>query len=289
MAFERHRHAICPALPRPSVDRDTLVRSIRAVYLTIEQLQLPFLAAAIAYYAFVSVLPLLIVTLTVTFTLTGETLVDRILEVAGGVLTPDAAAVLGQALRNSAGREGLTLIGLLVLLWTGLRVFRGLDIAFSRIYGFETPKPLLYQVRDASITLSAITLAIAATALASAVIPARLVPFSGVAGTLAMVVVLPFVFFPLYYVLPNCPLSVREALPGAVVAGFGWTALGTGFGLYAEFTSVQVYGLLGGVLLLVIWFYFAGLIVLLGATVNAHYGGYVEDRQLQQGALREDR
>jgi len=37
--------------------------------------------------------------------------------------------------RRFGGRSGATLLGLAVLLWSGLRVFRGLDVAFSLVYG----------------------------------------------------------------------------------------------------------------------------------------------------------
>lgn len=270
------------------MDRQRLVRKSRSLYLLVEQLQLPFLAAAIAYYAFVSVLPLLIVTLTVATVVAGDALATQVLESAGGVLTPEAATVLEQALRGGTGREEVTVVGLLVLLWTGLRLFRGIDTAFSRIYGFETTKSTTGQVRDAAVTLLAIAFAIAATVSASAFIPFEVVPFAGVISVFGMLVVLPLVFFPLYYVLPDGPIAVREAVPGALFAGLGWTVLGTVFGLYTQFTNMQVYGLLGGVLLLVIWFYFAGQVVLLGATLNAYVGGQFEDRQLQQAALRDE-
>lgn len=270
------------------MDANTLVERIRAVYLVVEQLRLPFLAAAIAYYAFVSVLPLLIVAVSVASVLAGDALATRVLTMAGGMLTPEALALLEQALENSAGREGTTAVGLLVLLWTGLRLLRGIDVAFAVIYGTGTRKSFPSQLRDATVTLLAIAVAISATVVATAFIPVGLVPFSSVASAIGMLVVLPLVFFPLYYVLPDSPVTVREAVPGALVAGIGWAALGTVFGLYAQFTSVQVYGVLGGVLLLVVWFYFAGLVVLLGATLNAYRGGQAGDRQLQQAPLRDE-
>ena len=66
----------------------------------------------------------------------------------------------------------------------------------------------------------------------------------------------------------------------------GWTALATGFSLYAAVAGgFQLYGVIGGVLLLVTWFYFAGNVLLVGAVLNAVLAG-VMDRQLQQPALR---
>jgi len=271
------------------VSRNTVLGNARALVTLVETQQLPFMAAAVAYYAFVSVLPLLIVGLAVGTALAGPTVAAQALGAVEGVLTPESATVLETALTSAEGRGGVTFVGLLVLFWSSLRVFRGIDLAFARVYGIDTPKRILDQVRDASIAVAAITVAVGATALVGALVPLAWLPVDGLLGTVGLLVVLPVAFFPLYYVLPDCDLSVREALPGAALAGVGWTALGTVFGLYAaRAATFQLYGVLGGVLLLLVWFYFGGLLVLLGAAVNAVLGRRVRDRQLQQGPLRDD-
>jgi len=164
-----------------------------------------------------------------------------------------------------------------------LRVFRGLDIAFSRAYGTTAPKSLPAQLRDAGLVLLAVGLAVGATTLGSALLSRGPLGLAGLGGPVGLAVVLPVVFFPLYYVFPAEDVTVREAVPGAVFAGLGWTLLGTVFGVYAsQAGSFQLYGVLGGVLLLLVWFYFAGLVLLLGVTLNALLAGRLRDRQLQQ-------
>ena len=107
------------------------------------------------------------------------------------------------------------------------------------------------------------------TAVVAAFLRLSNTPMSGLLGTLGMFVVLPVVLLPLYYVFPSRPVTVTEALPGAVFAGGGWTILGTAFGVYASVAgSYELYGVLGGVLLLLVWFYFAGLVLLVGAALN---------------------
>ena len=99
---------------------------------------------------------------------------------------------------------------------------------------------------------------------------------------------LPVVLFPLYYIFPSQHVTLTGAIPGAVFAGSGWTLLGTAFGVYTTHAgSFQLYGVLGGVLLLLVWFYFAGLVLLLGAALNVVVADGSRDRQLQQGSLRE--
>jgi membrane protein len=267
------------------VQTKSFVANVRELIDLTRARQLPFLAAAIAYYAFLSVVPLLIVGLTIGSIVAGETLAERAVASFGEYLTPQATDLLEQTLVDGQGQGGVTAIGLAVLMWGALRVFRGLDIAFGRIYGFEDVKPFLEQLRDAVLVFGGIVLAIAATVAVTVVLAALDIPFAGLLSTVGLLVVLTAVFFPLYFIFPGQPMRIGQALPGAIFASVGWTLLGTVFGLYAANTgSSQLYGVLGGVLLLLVWFYFGGLIILLGAAVNVVLD---EDRQLQQGPLRE--
>lgn len=257
--------------------------TLRTLLTVVQTQQLPFLAAAIAYYAFVSLIPLLIVGLTIATVLAGEAVANQLLTIVGEFVTPEGADFLEETLLSGAGRGGITALGLGVLVWSGLRIFRGLDIAFSRVYGLGAPKGIVAQLRDALIVVLAIGLGIGAAILAGALIPVALLPYSGYLGSVALLVVLPIVFFPLYYILPDYPVTAWEAVPGALLAGVGWTVLSAAFGIYAaQATTFQLYGVLGGVLLLLVWFYFGGLLVLIGAGLNAVLAGRFRDRQLQQ-------
>ncbi|WP_340098832.1 YihY/virulence factor BrkB family protein [Salinibaculum salinum] len=258
----------------------------RSLVAVIRDEQLTFLAAAIAYYAFVSVIPLLLVTLAVASAVAGETIANEILTLVGEFLTPQAASLVEVALVSDTGRSGATAIGLAVLLWSSLRVFRGLDIAFSRVYGADAPLGLVEQVRDALLVLGVMGAGLGATVLLGTILPLSDIPFAEYLGPFGLVTVLSVVFLPVYYVFPDSNVDLWEAIPGAVFAGGGWTVLSLGFSVYAaRATTFQLYGILGAVLLILTWFYFGGLLVLLGAALNAVLAGQ-KDRQLQQGGLR---
>ena len=260
---------------------------IRSLVSVVRDQQLSFLAAAIAYYAFVSVFPLVLVGLAVASAVAGETFATEVVALASGLLSEQAAALLESALTSSSGRGGATLVGLGFLLWSSLRVFRGLDIAFSRVYGVEAPPTLRDQVQDALLVLLAIAVALGTTVAVGTVVRTAFGPLANVASTLLLLVTLTAVFTPLYYVFPDCDVSLEEALPGAVVAAGGWVLLSAGFGLYAaNATTFQLYGIIGAVLLALTWFYVGGLVLLLGAALNAVLAGQ-RDRQVQQEPLRE--
>jgi hypothetical protein len=150
------------------------------------------------------------------------------------------------------------------------------------VYGAPLPTGLLEQLRDGVITLLGVGFGIAATvgagvAIARVDVVAFGIDLANVAGTLLLVGGLTAAFLPLYYVLPARGLSVREALPGALFAAVGWTALQTGFRIYATTAGASAYGVLGAALLLVTFLYFGGLILLVGVVLNAVVAGRIDD------------
>ncbi|MFB6310622.1 MAG: YihY/virulence factor BrkB family protein [Salinirussus sp.] len=245
---------------------------------------LGFLAAAIAYYAFVSLIPLVIIALAAATLVGGETFAEAVAATLAGVLTPETLQVLEGALSGGTGRGGATIAGIIVLSWSGLRLFRGLDEAIGRIYGTTGTTTFVRQIRDASVTLAAIGTAVGTLAAVMAIVR-LLLPSGSLLAPLGTALLLPVAFFPVYFLLPNVPMTPSEALPGAILAGLGWTLLGWLFAVYtATLATTSVYGAVGVVLLALTWFYAGALLVLLGAVLNAVRSGRTNNRQLQQVA-----
>ena len=247
--------------------------------------RITFIAAGLAYYALISLVPLLLLALVVTSIVGDSTLGDAVVAEASRTLGSEIGGVLAEALTGAAGRGGATVFGLAVLLWSGLKLFRGLDIAFSDVYGTPGPESIAEQLRNASVTLGAVAVGVAVTVGAGAVIaglgitpPVEGRDVIGLVGTVVLLCTLSVAFLPLYYFLPGTKIPLREAIPGAIFAAVGWTALQTGFRVYASAaSSYEAYGILGGVLLLVTFLYFGGLVLLLGAVFNAVLAGRVDD------------
>ncbi|PSQ16309.1 hypothetical protein BRD00_11520 [Halobacteriales archaeon QS_8_69_26] len=247
-----------------------------AVYREIRRENLTFMAGSIAYHAFVSLLPLMVL-LVVTLDSVGErTLVEAVLATTESVLTTGGRRILTESL--GAGREvsGVSLLGLALLLWATLRIFRGLDQAFSDVYETERRNTLPDQVLDGAVVLVVVVLAI----LAVATVRGELT-FSGPVGVVLgggfVVAALTVVFLPMYYVFPDEDHRILEVLPGTVLAAAGVTLLESLFRFYVEFSSTTDYGVLGGMVVLVTWLYFNGLVVLLGAVLNAVLTDRTED------------
>lgn len=74
----------------------------------------------------------------------------------------------------------------------------------------------------------------------------------------------------LYTAAPKLPISAKRAFPGAVVGGIGWVATTIVFSWYINtYASYnRVYGSIGGMIILMLWLYVGGIVILLGAEVN---------------------
>ncbi|MES3516789.1 MAG: YihY/virulence factor BrkB family protein [Natronomonas sp.] len=257
---------------------DRAVTVLRAVVDGAQSDRITFIAASLAYYAFISLLPLLLLALVAASVFGGPRLVDAVVTEVSTTLGATAGTLVEDALRGAAGRGGATVLGFVVLLWSGLKLFRGLDIAFSEVYGAPGPEGLFEQLKDAVVALGTVGIGVAATVVVGMLISAANVlgvpALPGSVGSLGLVAGLTVALLPLYYILPGPKIPVREALPGAILAAVGWMLLQTGFRLYATVAGTyEAYGVLGGVLLLITWLYFGSLLLLVGAVFNAVLAG----------------
>ncbi|WP_224214629.1 YihY/virulence factor BrkB family protein [Natrinema longum] len=250
--------------------------------------QLTLLAAGVAFYGFISLVPLMLLALGIAASIGGEALAARLTAAASDILTPTAQELLAETLVDDTGRQGATIAGILGLLWGSSRVLRGLDRAFSQVYGTAGEKSLLDTVWDATIVSIGITLGLVVVGVLELVL--RFVPGFGlsVVGQLFVVLGLVATFLPLYVVFPDANVGLREAAPGTIVAAVGWYALSQGFSLYTSLaTSYAIYGALGAVFLVLVWLYVGSIILVFGAVLNAVLVDREVDRQLQSPGHRQ--
>jgi membrane protein len=267
----------------PTVARG--VALVRAVYAASRRIDVGFLAAAVAYYAFVSLVPLTLLSFAVASTLEADVLTRGASRVLGGLLAPEGEALLTQSLSAQTGRGGASVVGTLVLLWSGSRVLRGLDRAFSRVYGSDGVKPLPAQLRNATLVLGVTLAALAGMAAVGALV--ALLPTASLlrgVGVVSLWLTLVVAFLPLYTVFPDSAVTPREALPGAAVAATLFVTLGSLFAAYTAVAgSFAVYGVIGAVLLVVTWLFFAANGVLYGAVLNAVLAGEIGEYRSSSG------
>ncbi|WP_440770625.1 YhjD/YihY/BrkB family envelope integrity protein [Natronorubrum sp. DTA28] len=250
--------------------------------------QLTLLAAGVAFYGFISLVPLMLLGLGIAASIGGEALANQLTSAASDVLTPSAQEILSDTVLDDTGRQGATVFGALGLLWGSSRVLRGLDRAFSQIYGTAASKSFVDTLWDAMIVFLVISFGL--TLVAGLELLVRFVPFLGVSvvGPILVMLGLTVTFLPLYVVFPDANVGLREALPGTIFAAVGWFVLSRTFGLYATVAGdYALYGALGAVFLVLIWLYVGAIILVFGAVVNAVLADREVDRQLQSPGARQ--
>lgn len=242
---------------------------VRTVWRRVQAENVTFMAGSIAYQAFLSLVPLLVLTIFFLSLIGGEQLATRITALLDTVLTPDVAPIVRAAFRVHPTASA-SFIGMITLVWGVFRVFRGLDTAFSEIYGTQAANTLVTQVVDGLVAVVALLGSLFATTLAATVFAALAVPSIGVLIPLLLVINLSIAFFPMYWRFPNTDVSLSETVPGVIVAAVGWTMLQAVFEAYVAVVGrLDTAGVLGAMLLLLVWLYLDSLLLLLGAVVNA--------------------
>ena len=253
----------------PRVQRAVVL--LRAIVHEIRTERLTFMAGSIAYHAFLSLLPLLLLMLAVVARIGDQTLQAAFEEFVAAVLTPGAAPIFVGELSQAGDSTSLSLFGGIILVWGTLRIFRGIDTAFSDIYESEAENTFADQVSDGVLVLVVFALAI----VLAVFVESRL-SFEGLGALswplhrLVLVALLSLALFPMYYIFPDTDVGVLEVVPGVLVAAVGLASFETLFQLYASVSSkAQDPSIVAGILVLLTWLYFSGLVILLGAAVNA--------------------
>jgi membrane protein len=255
--------SVDPRLQRALVLLRAIVHEVRTERIT-------FMAGSIAYHAFLSLLPLLLLMLAVVARIGDQSLQAAFEEFVGAVLTPGAAPIFIGELSQAGGSAGLSAFGAIILVWGTLRIFRGIDTAFSDIYESEAENTFADQVSDGILVLVVFALAVVLAVFVESRLTFGTGGVAWLAHRLVLVVLLSIALFPMYYVFPDSDVGVLEVVPGVLFAALGLASFETLFQLYAAVSSrAQDPSVVAGILVLLTWLYFSGLVILLGAAVNA--------------------
>jgi membrane protein len=97
-------------------------------------------------------------------------------------------------------------------------------------------------------------------------------------------VILFIVFTALYYFAPNKHLRIKDVTSGALFATIGWMVVSFAFSYYVENLAdyTLMYGSLGGIIVLLIWFYLSGMIIVLGGEMNAIFECRRQERMCER-------
>lgn len=253
---------------------DTLSTLRSAVDLAREN-EISLLAAGIAYFAFFSVIPAIVLIISIGSIVGGEEFAMQVVGLFESYLSDEGNEVINEALTEPSRLVGASLIGFVAVFWSTLKVFRAIDVAFDRVYGAETVVDLPKQLLHGTVVVVGIGIGITlllTVRLVIARLGLELAGFSGLVGVPILITGLVIVLVPIYYVLPPWSVSARHVLPGTIATVIGLVALQQLFQVYTAFAGqYEAYGFLGVVLLFLLWLYLGSVILLLGAVINAAF------------------
>ncbi len=245
-------------------------------------------AASLAYYAFLAVPAVGLVTVGLFTVLAGEDTVNGLIDRLDGVIPDEATALLDdsltRALDNQTGGIALILVGVVLAVWTATSAMGALMRGLNRIHGLKETRTYARRRLIALLMLGWVLLALALM-LALLVLGPVLSEWVGDAldaesavSWIWWIVEWPILLGGLFvtfgavlYLGPNTePRRLRLVTPGAVVAITIWLVASGGFAMYVDrFGSYnKVWGSLAGVIIVLTWLWLSSLALVLGAEVN---------------------
>lgn len=243
------------------------------------------LAAQLAYFFLLSLFPLLIflVTLLPYFSMTQEYLLSFIKDYAPG----ETMELIETSLTDVMNKNGKLLsFGVIATLWSASNGIHAIVAAFNKAYDVQENRSFVME-RGISILLTFGMIMVIVVALLLPVFGRQIgyflfsefgfsEQFLKVWNALRWLfssIFLFVVFMGLYWIAPNKKLTCLSAVPGAVFATLGWVVTSLAFSYYVgNFANYSAtYGSIGAIIVLMIWFYLSGFIIILGGEINAYY------------------
>jgi membrane protein len=290
------------ALPRGSW-KDTLKRT----FLEFKEDKLQHWAAALTYYAVLSIFPALLVMVSLVGLFADPNRVTSVLTDTVSELGPATAAKTFQgpieSITSNRGAAGVVfVIGIVAALWSASGYVSAFSDAANVIYEVEEGRPF-WKLKPLQLAVTFVVIMLAAFVALALVLSGPIVGALGsslgigdpvltawrFAKWPAMIVLVLLIFGVLYYTAPNARVSgVRWVTVGAIMALVVWVVASVAFALYvANFGSYdKTYGTLGGVVVFLLWMWLTNMAVLFGAELNAETE---RARQLHAGVPGADR
>jgi membrane protein len=291
-----------PRKPESPTDltKPSLLYVLRKTAREFQQDQCTDLAAALTYYAVLSLFPALLVLVSLLGVFgQGRKNVDAVMQMAAGVVPGDAMNLLRQPIEQlvESPSAGVALItGALAALWSASGYIGAFGRAMNRIYEIDEGRPV-WKLRPLQLVLTLAGLVLATAVAVMLVVSGPVAETIGdaigagsVAVTAWNIVKWPVILVcvvlavaVLYYSTPNVKQpKFRWISVGAGVAILLWVAASVLFGLYvSNFGSYnKTYGTLAGVIVFLLWLWITNLSLLFGAELDAELE---RGRQLQAG------
>jgi len=243
-------------------------------------------AASLAYYAFFSIFPMLLVFIAVgSFFVDQKVVQQQLVNLLQGVLPGVEEVIIANIERVLELRGAVTFFALITLTWSATSVFDILAKNINRAFP-QAHQPNFFKGRLLALLMFLalgllMVLSFAASTL-TGLIPVINVPLDGRAlhetffwqagSFLVPVVFNMLLFWAMYQWVPMVGVNRKASLIGGLLAGVSWELLNNIFTWYLSSGLSQyrlIYGSLGTIVALLFWIYLTATITLIGAHLTA--------------------
>jgi len=229
----------------------------------------PHYAPAIAFNAFIAIFPITLgLVALLVITSPGKLVTREVEHVILGAFPVGTRADIGRLIFSALKHpKTVGFFSLLAMLWSGSALFSCIGGALNALHGVTGRHVIKQRVMGLRLSLALLA---AIAALGAVEIVTSRWPLTTIIGIVAAGVVLTVLIAFIYRTAPNVHVSLRHALPGALLATVLIEAVTLAFPLYSRL-SAEVSTLGRGLaiaLLLLGWLYLVAHILLLGAYFN---------------------
>ena len=261
-----------------------MIALLRRILALSSERHIGLISAGVAFFAMLAVFPALAAVVGIWGIFADPAVVAEQMEAAADFLPPEGYAIV-EAQISALVRAGSSTLGWATAvtvgaaLWSARAGVSAIVSGINAIFGLPPRGGISHQITSLALTLALVGVALVAMA-AGIVVPLVLafVPLGPLEALLIRLVrwsIAPLVIIAgiglVYRHAPNTARRLRFLSPGLAIAVALWVAASEGFSIYlGNFGNYnQVYGSIGAVAALLMWFYISAYAILLGAAVNA--------------------
>jgi membrane protein len=243
-------------------------------------------AAGLAYYFLFALFPALLFLTALFGLLPGPTLMDHLLGYIGRVLPADAGSLLAKTVGEviKGARGSLVSLGVLGALWGAssgmVSMSHALNVAFdvrdTRTWWRHRLEAIGLTVWFSLLTIVALLLFVFGERIGDGVarwlgVGEAFTRTWNIARWPALTLCALVGIMLVYQLAPAARQHWRRVTPGAIFALAGWLLVCYALRLYVRYFGNYnaTYGSIGGVILLMLWFYLSSLALLVGAEINS--------------------
>jgi membrane protein len=286
-----------PAHPR----KGGVVQTVKRTVAEFKEDNLTDFAAALTYYAVLSIFPALIALVSIVG-LVGDpkTVTNSLTDVVTSIGPSSAAATFKGPIADITSSKGasgvLLVVGIVAALWTASGYVGAFMRASNVVYEVEEGRSIV-KLRPLQMAVTLVLVVLLALVLSALVLTGPVAQQVGsavgvgdtavtiwdIAKWPVLLVAVLFMIALLYYASPNAKLrGFKWVTPGSVLAVVVWLVSSAGFAFYvANFGAYsKTYGALGGVIVFLVWLWLTNVAILLGAELNAEHE---RSRELEEG------